>query len=149
VPTRRWIGADLRDVELYLELTSRPDAIEVGGLLTTPGSPRTATKIRDVVVIANASVPRKRQQVRQVEPADAPPTAANGHRRGRLREAFLESRALARTLARRRHTALVWLADATPDAIDPAILDRIPPSPDGADPRRPKPFATPAFFRAQ
>jgi hypothetical protein len=56
----RWIGAELRDVELYLELTSRPDAIEVGGLLTTPAAPRAATKIRDVVVIAPASVARKR-----------------------------------------------------------------------------------------
>ena len=31
----RWIGADLHDVELYLELTGRPDGIDVGGLLTT------------------------------------------------------------------------------------------------------------------
>ena len=49
----RWIGAELRDVDLYLELTSRPDAIEVGGLLTT----RAGDKLRDVVVISPTSVP--------------------------------------------------------------------------------------------
>jgi hypothetical protein len=31
----RWIGAELRDIDLYLELASRKDAIEVNGLLTT------------------------------------------------------------------------------------------------------------------
>lgn len=51
----RWIGAELRDVHLYLELTSQPDGIEVGGLLTTqPGS-----KIRDVAVISPVRVGRK------------------------------------------------------------------------------------------
>jgi len=67
----RWIGADLRDIELYLELTSRPDSIEVGGLLTTLGATRTATKIRDVVVIAPASVQRKRTKAVQLEAGDA------------------------------------------------------------------------------
>lgn len=58
----RWIGADLHDVDLYLELTSRPDGIDVGGLLTTPGAKPAAgaAKIRDVVVISPASVNRRR-----------------------------------------------------------------------------------------
>ena len=67
----RWIGADLRDVELYLELTSRPDAIEVGGLLTTLSATRAPTKIRDVVVIAPASVPRRRAKPSSFEASDA------------------------------------------------------------------------------
>jgi hypothetical protein len=67
----RWIGADLHDVDLYLELTSRPDSIEVGGLLTTLSSSRTTTKIRDVVVISPASVPRRRPKSWPAEPSDA------------------------------------------------------------------------------
>jgi len=67
----RWIGSDLRDVELYLELTSRPDGIEIGGLLTTRSSSRTATKIRDVVVISPAQVPRRRGKPTSAEASDA------------------------------------------------------------------------------
>ena len=51
----RWIGAELQDVELYLELASRPDGIEVGGLLTT----RPNNKLRDVVVISPVVVARR------------------------------------------------------------------------------------------
>ena len=54
----RWIGADLNDVDLYLELASRSDGIEVGGLLTT----RTGQKIRDVVVISPVVAPRRRSK---------------------------------------------------------------------------------------
>jgi hypothetical protein len=67
----RWIGADLHDVELYLELTSRLDGIDVGGLLTTPSSARKATKIRDVVVISPAAVTRRRGKLSSAEPSDA------------------------------------------------------------------------------
>jgi len=67
----RWIGADLRDVELYLELTSRPDAIDVGGLLTTRSSSRAATKIRDVVVISSAQVARRRGKAVSADAGDA------------------------------------------------------------------------------
>jgi hypothetical protein len=63
----RWIGADLRDVELYLELGSRTDAIEVGGLLTT----RVGDKIRDVVVISPVLVPRRHGKSVTAEAADA------------------------------------------------------------------------------
>jgi hypothetical protein len=52
----RWIGADLHDVDLYLELESRADAIEVGGVLTT----KTGGKIRDVVAISPLPVARRR-----------------------------------------------------------------------------------------
>jgi hypothetical protein len=51
----RWIGAELRDVQLFLELTSQSDGIEVGGLLTT----QSGAKIRDVVVISPVRVGRK------------------------------------------------------------------------------------------
>jgi hypothetical protein len=68
----RWIGAsDVRDVELYLELTSRPDGIEVGGLLTTLVTARGATKIRDVVVISQVMVPRRRGKPPPAEASDA------------------------------------------------------------------------------
>jgi len=67
----RWIGAELRDIELYLELTSRPETIEVGGLLTTLEQAHGGTKIRDVVVIAPASVARKRSKPVVAEPSDA------------------------------------------------------------------------------
>jgi len=65
----RWIGADLRDVDLYLELASRTDGIEVGGLLTTRSQPRIVGKIRDVVVITPTQVTRRRGK-------SAPPEAA-------------------------------------------------------------------------
>ncbi len=71
IANARWIGADLRDVELYLELTSRPDAIDVGGLLTTRSSSRAATKIRDVVVISPAQVARRRGKAGSAEAGDA------------------------------------------------------------------------------
>jgi hypothetical protein len=68
----RWIGAaDVRDVELYLELTSRPDGIEVGGLLTTLVTARGTTKIRDVVVISQVMVPRRRGKSAVAEASDA------------------------------------------------------------------------------
>lgn len=53
----RWIGAEVSEVDLYLELVNRPDGIEVGGLLTTrPGTGQT----RDVVVLSTRSVARRR-----------------------------------------------------------------------------------------
>ncbi len=62
----RWIGAELREVELYLELSSRAEAIDVGGLLTV----KAAGKIRDVVTISTVTVPRRRGKP-LVEPTDA------------------------------------------------------------------------------
>jgi hypothetical protein len=71
----RWIGTDLHDVELYLELTSRADGIEVGGLLTTRSA--RAKVVRDVVVIAPASVTRHRGKSAAAEASDAGPLAAS------------------------------------------------------------------------
>jgi hypothetical protein len=64
----RWIGAELRDVDLYLELTSRPEGIEVGGLLTTSRSER----IHDVVTISPVIVPRKQPKPATTDPDSAP-----------------------------------------------------------------------------
>jgi len=63
----RWIGAELPDVDLYLELTSRSDGIEVGGLLTTRADDRS----RDVAVISPVVVSRKPGKAAASEPADA------------------------------------------------------------------------------
>ena len=63
----RWIGAELRDLELYLELTSHPDSIEVGGLLTTGEN----DKIRDIVVISPVPVARRHPKPVPSEPVDA------------------------------------------------------------------------------
>jgi len=63
----RWIGAELDQVDLLLELTSKADAIEVGGLLTT----RIADKIRDIVVISPVTVARRLAKGPAPEPADA------------------------------------------------------------------------------
>jgi hypothetical protein len=69
----RWIGAELRDLDLYLEIQSRPDAIEVGGLLTT----RIADRIRDVVVISPVPVTRRHAKSVLPEPTDAGISAAH------------------------------------------------------------------------
>jgi hypothetical protein len=63
----RWIGADIKDLDLYLELSSRADSIEVGGLLTT----RAGDKMRDIVVISPVSVGRRRAKAIPHEPIDA------------------------------------------------------------------------------
>jgi hypothetical protein len=63
----RWVGADLDSVDLVLDLTSRADAIEVGGLLTT----RIDGKIRDIVVISPTMVARRRPKAPPAEPVDA------------------------------------------------------------------------------
>ncbi len=72
----RWVGSELRDLDLLLELTARPDAIEASGFLTT----RVGAQIRDIVVISTSSVPRRRSKAAPVEPPGpgAPPGAAGG-----------------------------------------------------------------------
>lgn len=67
----RWIGADLHDLDLYLELQSRSDAIEVGGLLTN----RSGDRLHDIVVISPRSVPRHRVKPGPTEASDAGPTS--------------------------------------------------------------------------
>lgn len=51
----RWIGAELANIDLYLELAHRADGIEVGGLLTS----WRGEKIRDVAVISPAVITRR------------------------------------------------------------------------------------------
>jgi hypothetical protein len=63
----RWIGADIHDLDLILELTSRTDSIEVGGLLTT----RISGKLHDIVVITPVTAPRRRAKAPVHEPVDA------------------------------------------------------------------------------
>jgi hypothetical protein len=72
----RWIGSDLHDVELYLELTSRADGIEAGGLLATHSAAR-GKQIADVVVISAAQVPRHRGKTAAAEAIDAGPPGAS------------------------------------------------------------------------
>lgn len=65
----RWIGAELESLDLYLELTSRSDSVEVGGLLTTRAPDG---KIRDIVVISPVPVARRvRAKAPVHEPIDA------------------------------------------------------------------------------
>jgi hypothetical protein len=66
----RWIGSDLHDVELYLELISRADGIEVGGLLATHSASH-GKQIADVVVISPAQVARHRGKTASAEATDA------------------------------------------------------------------------------
>lgn len=66
----RWIGADLRDIDMFLEVTARPDSLEVGGLLAT----RVGQNIRDIVVISPVAVARRRPRSPPPEP---PPGAAS------------------------------------------------------------------------
>jgi hypothetical protein len=63
----RWIGAELENVDLMVELVSKGDAIEVGGLLTT----RINDKIRDIVVISPIPVPRRRTKPASTDAPDA------------------------------------------------------------------------------
>ena len=64
----RWIGAEVREVDLYLEIANRGDTLEVGGLLTTrPGTGPT----RDVVVISTVSVPRRHGKAATVDAGSA------------------------------------------------------------------------------
>ena len=70
----RWIGAELRDVDLYLELTGRPDAIEVGGLLTT----RAGERVRDVALLSPKVVTRRHHKPGPGEAQDGKAAASGG-----------------------------------------------------------------------
>ncbi len=63
----RWIGSELGDLDLYLDLTSHADGIEVGGLLTT----RVNTNLRDLLVLAPVQVPRTHRKSPSGEAGDA------------------------------------------------------------------------------
>jgi hypothetical protein len=71
----RWIGAELRDLDLYLELSSRADSIEVAGLLTTRGGP-SGDRLRDLIVISPVQVPRRHPKSASTE-APAEPAGSN------------------------------------------------------------------------
>ena len=68
----RWIGSELRDLDLYLEVSSRSDGIEVGGLLTT----HAGEKLRDLLVLAPVQVRRLRAKSAPPEAGDAGVPAA-------------------------------------------------------------------------
>ncbi len=63
----RWIGAELKDLDLYLEFAGRGETIEVAGFLTsTRGG-----EIRDVVAISPITVARKHHKPATPEAVDA------------------------------------------------------------------------------
>lgn len=63
----RWIGSALDDLDLELEVTSRGDAIEVGGLLTT----HAGDKLSDLVVLSPVPVTRRHAKSAMPEATDA------------------------------------------------------------------------------
>jgi hypothetical protein len=63
----RWIGSELRDLDLYLDVSNRADGIEVGGLLTT----HVGANLRDLLVLAPVQVPRAHRKSPSGEPSDA------------------------------------------------------------------------------
>ncbi len=69
----RWIGAELQQIDLYLELVNRGDTIEVGGLLVTHDR-----KVRDVVSISPVMCKRGRPVC--TEPSDAATAPDRGPR---------------------------------------------------------------------
>lgn len=68
----RWIGAELREIDLYLELANRGESIEVGGLLTT----RAGERIRDVVAISPVTVARRNHKPATTDPEPGAPVDA-------------------------------------------------------------------------
>jgi hypothetical protein len=64
----RWIGAELKDLDLYLELAAGPDAIAVTGLLSYT---RIGERLRDLVVITPAQVARRHAKPVPLETTDA------------------------------------------------------------------------------
>jgi len=73
----RWVGADLDDLDLLIELSARADSIEAGGLLTTGGA-----SIRDIVVISPVPVDRRRVKAPPVEPLGAGSDAGSSETQG-------------------------------------------------------------------
>jgi hypothetical protein len=65
----RWIGADLHELDLLVEVTSHPDSIEVGGLLTSTIS--ASGKLRDIATVLPTVVPRRRAKSAPSEATDA------------------------------------------------------------------------------
>ncbi|MGE0399014.1 MAG: hypothetical protein AB7T06_20055 [Kofleriaceae bacterium] len=83
----RWIGVELAEIDLYLELAAGNDVIEVGGLLTTRADlPDAKAPWRDVVVISPVSVQRRHEK-----PAKANPPASEGSASGSAVDAGVET----------------------------------------------------------
>ena len=70
----RWIGAELRDVDLYLELVGGAEAIEVGGVLTT----RAGDRVRDVALLSPKPVTRRHHKPVPGEPQEGKAAASGG-----------------------------------------------------------------------
>ncbi|HEY1546972.1 MAG TPA: hypothetical protein VGG28_04100 [Kofleriaceae bacterium] len=68
----RWIGTDLGDVDLFLDVAGHGDGIEVGGLLTTRSG---SASLRDLLVLAPLQVPRLH---RKSASGDGAPASAPG-----------------------------------------------------------------------
>lgn len=74
----RWVGADLSDLDLLLELISRTESIEVGGLLATRGG----ASIRDIVVISPVQAARSIVKAPPVEPLETGSDAGSSQAQG-------------------------------------------------------------------
>jgi hypothetical protein len=83
----RWIGVELEEIDLYLELAAGRDSFEVGGLLTTKAEHADAqAPWRDVVVISRVPVPRRHEK-----PSKSPVPAADGSGSGNTVDAGAET----------------------------------------------------------
>jgi hypothetical protein len=63
----RWVGAELRDIDLYLELTNKGETIEVGGFFTRADRDR----VRDVAMISPVTITRRHHKPATPEAGDA------------------------------------------------------------------------------
>ncbi len=70
----RWIGAELGDVDLYLELAAGRDAIEIGGVLTT----RAGERVRDVALLSPKAVARRPHKPPPGDPQDGKTATTGG-----------------------------------------------------------------------
>jgi hypothetical protein len=70
----RWIGAELRDIDIYLELAGGRDAIEIGGVLTT----RAGERVHDVAMLTPKVVARRPQKAPPGEPQDSKTAGTGG-----------------------------------------------------------------------
>jgi len=75
--TARWVGADLDDLDLLIELSARAESIEAGGLLATGKA-----SIRDIVVISPVTVDRRRVKAPPVEPLGSGADAGSSETQG-------------------------------------------------------------------
>lgn len=72
----RWLGSELADLDVAVEVTSRSDSMEVGGLLIA----RRNDTLRNLVVLSLVSVPLRRGKVTGAEVGDT--GSSGGHTTG-------------------------------------------------------------------